>query len=53
MYRYHEVDVESGPDVPTAEEQAALAATAAQPLFALTPAEAEVSVSPVFAEEEL
>jgi DNA-directed RNA polymerase subunit beta' len=53
MYRYHEVDVESGPDVPTAEEQAAIAAAAAQPLFALTPAEAEVSVSPVFAEEEL
>jgi len=54
MYRYHEVDVESGPGVLTPEERAAAAAAATQPLFSLTPIEAEASVGAAFgAEDEL
>jgi DNA-directed RNA polymerase subunit beta' len=54
MYRYHDVDVESGPGVLTPEERAAAAAAATQPLFSLTPIEVEQSVGAAFgAEEEL
>jgi DNA-directed RNA polymerase subunit beta' len=52
MYRYSEVDVESGPGVLTPEERAAAAAAATQPLFSLTPVEVEQSVGAGIALEE-
>jgi DNA-directed RNA polymerase subunit beta' len=52
MYRYHDVDVESGPGVLTPEERAAAAAAATQPLFSLTPLEQEASVGVGFLPDE-
>jgi DNA-directed RNA polymerase subunit beta' len=52
MYRYHDVDVESGPGVLTPEERAAAAAAATQPLFSLTPLEQEASVGVGFLADE-